>query len=129
MLYVSKLCHDGITVCATVHSPSPGTFQLFGRLLLLLAGKVVYFGENGDACVKYFLSTPGMRGWGGLGAARCPTRVSSVARMVWTHADIRYHFYQEEHGVRNLKRLAAAHPVRACNCRTGTECLCPCAAP
>lgn len=60
MSYVHKLCKDGITVCATIHSPSPSTFQLFGRLLLLLAGRVVYFGSNGDACVRYFMGTAGL---------------------------------------------------------------------
>ena len=36
-----------ITVCATIHSPSPQTFSLFGRVIILLRGRMVYFGDNG----------------------------------------------------------------------------------
>ena len=36
-----------ITVCATIHSPSPQTFALFDRLIILLRGRIVYFGDNG----------------------------------------------------------------------------------
>ena len=36
-----------VTVCATIHSPSPQTFALFDRLILLLRGRVAYFGDSG----------------------------------------------------------------------------------
>ena len=47
MSVVKSLAGHGITVCATIHSPTPFTFNLFDRLLLLLKGRVVYFGPNG----------------------------------------------------------------------------------
>ena len=43
------LASHGITVCATIHSPTPYTFGLFDRMMLLLRGRVVYFGPNGEA--------------------------------------------------------------------------------
>lgn len=36
-----------MTICATIHSPTPATFALFSRVIILLRGKVVFFGENG----------------------------------------------------------------------------------
>lgn len=47
MSVVKSLASHGITVCATIHSPTPYMFNLFDRLLLLLKGRVVYFGPNG----------------------------------------------------------------------------------
>ena len=38
---------NSITVCATIHSPSPQTFDLFGKVIILLSGRIVYFGNNG----------------------------------------------------------------------------------
>lgn len=122
MLYVSKLCHDGITVCATVHSPSPGTFQLFGRLLLLLAGKVVYFGENGDACIKYFLSTPGMRRCGRqartgvwLGASKGGCKGVQRGKDSVDARKRQVPLSPDGHGVRNLlMKPACLCPSRAC---------------
>jgi len=45
---VKGLASNGITVCATIHSPTPYCFGLFDRVLLLLRGNVVYFGANGE---------------------------------------------------------------------------------
>ena len=56
MSVVKSLADHGLTVCATVHSPTPYTFYLFDRLLLLLHGKVAYFGENGAKAIEYFHS-------------------------------------------------------------------------
>jgi len=39
--------HNSITVCATIHSPSPQTFALFDKVIILLRGRIVYFGNNG----------------------------------------------------------------------------------
>ena len=39
---------NSITVCATIHSPSPQTFDLFDKVMILLSGRIVYFGSNGD---------------------------------------------------------------------------------
>ncbi len=38
---------DSITVCATIHSPSPATFNLFDKVMILLTGRIAYFGGNG----------------------------------------------------------------------------------
>ncbi len=57
MTFVNKLSRDGMTICATIHSPSPFTFQLFRKLLLLIGGRIVYSGENGTPCVKYFINS------------------------------------------------------------------------
>lgn len=47
MTTVKTLARRGLTVCATIHSPTPYCFHLFDRLLLLLRGQVVYFGTGG----------------------------------------------------------------------------------
>jgi ATP-binding cassette, subfamily G (WHITE), member 2 len=39
---------DSITVCATIHSPSPQLFNLFDKIIILLSGRIAYFGDNGD---------------------------------------------------------------------------------
>jgi len=39
----------GITICSTIHSPTPYCFRLFDRMMILLRGQVVYFGQRG-AC-------------------------------------------------------------------------------
>jgi ATP-binding cassette subfamily G (WHITE) protein 2 len=44
---VRALAKTGMTVCATIHSPTPYTFNLFDRLMILLQGRVAYFGNNG----------------------------------------------------------------------------------
>lgn len=54
MSVVKSLAVSGITICATIHSPTPYTFGLFDRLLLLLRGNVAYFGENGAVALNYF---------------------------------------------------------------------------
>lgn len=47
MSAVRSLTMMGITVAATIHSPTPFTFALFDQLMLLIRGQVVYFGPNG----------------------------------------------------------------------------------
>ena len=48
MLVVKNLlAQHSITICSTIHSPSPFCFRLFDRLMILLRGQVVYFGERG----------------------------------------------------------------------------------
>ena len=47
MTVVKGLTRTGITICATIHNPTPYCFNLFDRLMILLHGRVVYSGENG----------------------------------------------------------------------------------
>ena len=44
---VKTLTKTGITICATIHNPTPYCFNLFDRLMILLHGRVVYSGLNG----------------------------------------------------------------------------------
>lgn len=53
---VKSLALMGITVCATIHSPTPYAFGLFDRLMLLLRGSPIYFGPNGSVVLDYFHS-------------------------------------------------------------------------
>lgn len=65
MTVVKGLSQAGITVVATVHSPTPYCFGLFDRLLLLLRGRLAYFGPGGSRAVDYFISTvPDVRSMG-----------------------------------------------------------------
>lgn len=47
MVVIKMLLKTGMTVCATIHSPTPSCFKLFDTLMILLRGKVVYSGKNG----------------------------------------------------------------------------------
>lgn len=54
---VAALCglaKAGITVCATIHSPSAAAFDLFDDLTMLLSGRVAYTGGAGADAVSYF---------------------------------------------------------------------------
>ena len=42
----------GITICSTIHSPTPYCFRLFDRMMILLRGQVVYFGQRGVRRVR-----------------------------------------------------------------------------
>ena len=49
--------HD-ITICSTIHSPTPFCFRLFDRLMILLRGQVVYFGSRGAGLLAVFFPVP-----------------------------------------------------------------------
>eukprot|EP00210_Caulerpa_lentillifera_P006026 g5759.t1 len=49
MTVVKHLVSDGTTICSTIHSPTPYCFGLFDRVLFLLRGEVVFFGERAQA--------------------------------------------------------------------------------
>lgn len=54
MSVVKALAHEGTTICATIHSPSSFTFNLFDKLMMLVRGRVVYFGEQDETALSYF---------------------------------------------------------------------------
>lgn len=60
---VKALTEDGVTVVATIHSPTAYTFSLFDSLMILLRGHVVYFGPNDSDAIDY------VRGLDGGGAS------------------------------------------------------------
>lgn len=52
-----KLAKEGQDILCTIHQPSGHLFEMFDRLLFLVEGKSVYFGELGPGCktlVDYF---------------------------------------------------------------------------
>ena len=49
MTVVKRMALDGTTICSTIHSPTPYTFSLFDRVMFLLGGEVVFFGETSEA--------------------------------------------------------------------------------
>ena len=57
MSAVRNLTNQNRTVVCTIHQPSPVTYSLFDKLLLLGEGKVIYFGPSKEV-VKYFITTP-----------------------------------------------------------------------
>jgi ATP-binding cassette subfamily G (WHITE) protein 2 len=55
---VKKLTEEtGITVVSTIHSPTPYAFNLFDDIMILLRGRVAYFGPNGPAAKEFFERT------------------------------------------------------------------------
>lgn len=57
MTVVKALVNDGTTICATIHSPSSYTFNLFDRVIMLVRGQVVYFGERGHSMIEFVKSS------------------------------------------------------------------------
>jgi ABC-type multidrug transport system ATPase subunit len=57
MSAVRNLANQNRTVICTIHQPSPMTYMLFDKLLLLAAGKVIFFGPSRDV-VNYFATSP-----------------------------------------------------------------------
>jgi len=57
MSAVRILASQNRTIIATIHQPSPPTYALFDKLLLLAEGRVIYYGSSRDA-VSYFTSCP-----------------------------------------------------------------------
>lgn len=55
MRVVKSLASSGITILATIHSPSQYTFSLFDRLLIIVRGRTVYFGDNHSA-MDFFIT-------------------------------------------------------------------------
>lgn len=53
MTVVQGLAADGVTIVATIHSPTAYSFSLFDSLMMLVRGRVVYFGPTGNACIDY----------------------------------------------------------------------------
>jgi len=51
---IKALTRGGITVCATIHSPTPYAFDLFDRLHLLLRGRTAFLGDNGPSVIRFF---------------------------------------------------------------------------
>jgi len=49
MTVVRALLEDGTTICATIHSPTQYCFNLFDQLIMLVRGRVVYFGQTAGA--------------------------------------------------------------------------------
>lgn len=56
MLVVKGLLKSGMTICATIHSPTPFAFNLFDRLMILLGGDTVFFGRNGNEGLAELMS-------------------------------------------------------------------------
>lgn len=48
MSVVRTLTKEGMTIVATIHSPTPFCFNLFDRLMILIGGYAIYHGPNGN---------------------------------------------------------------------------------
>eukprot|EP00882_Tetradesmus_deserticola_P013904 GHRQ01014769.1.p1 GENE.GHRQ01014769.1~~GHRQ01014769.1.p1 ORF type:complete len:358 (+),score=157.31 GHRQ01014769.1:271-1344(+) len=62
MTTVKALVTDGVTMIATIHSPTAYSFSLFDSLLMLVRGRAVYFGKPGNAAVEYVRALHGSPG-------------------------------------------------------------------
>ncbi|PNH11011.1 ATP-binding cassette sub-family G member 2 [Tetrabaena socialis] len=54
MKAVQALARSGVTVVATIHSPTAFCLSLFDSLMMLVGGRVVYFGPQDQHAVQYF---------------------------------------------------------------------------
>jgi len=57
MSAIRNVANQNRTVICTIHQPSAETFALFDTLLLLAAGKIIYFGPTLHM-IKYFTDSP-----------------------------------------------------------------------
>ncbi|KAF6250828.1 P-loop containing nucleoside triphosphate hydrolase protein [Scenedesmus sp. NREL 46B-D3] len=62
MTTVKALVTDGVTMIATIHSPTAYSFSLFDSLMMLVRGRAVYFGKPGNAAVDYVRALHGAPG-------------------------------------------------------------------
>lgn len=46
---VARLAAGGVTAVATIHSPTARAYELLDRVLMLLDGRVLYFGQTGGS--------------------------------------------------------------------------------
>jgi ABC-type multidrug transport system ATPase subunit len=53
MTVVKGLVKDGVTIVATIHSPTAYAFSLFDSLMMLVRGRMVYFGPTGAPAVAF----------------------------------------------------------------------------
>ncbi|KAG2482622.1 hypothetical protein HYH03_018464 [Edaphochlamys debaryana] len=53
MTVVKELAGSGVTICATIHSPTSYCFSLFDSLIMLVKGRVVYFGPRGHSAIEF----------------------------------------------------------------------------
>ncbi|GFR47309.1 hypothetical protein Agub_g8996 [Astrephomene gubernaculifera] len=56
MTVVKALAKEGVTICATIHSPTSYCFSLFDSLIMLVKGRVVYFGPRGHSAIEFVQS-------------------------------------------------------------------------
>lgn len=62
MAAVKQLATDGSKLCiSTIHQPSPEVYQLFDQLVLMCAGRLVYFGGAMDALTHFTSPSLGYR--------------------------------------------------------------------
>lgn len=54
MVVVQRLAKAGVTVVATIHSPTSYAFSLFDSMMMLVGGRTVYFGPQGCAALTFF---------------------------------------------------------------------------
>ncbi len=52
MATVKTLAAGGVTICATIHSPTSYAFALFDAVMLLVKGRLVYFGARGKSVYR-----------------------------------------------------------------------------
>lgn len=55
---VKGLVSEGVTIVATIHSPTAYAFSLFDSMMMLVRGRLVYFGPCGPDAVDYVRSLP-----------------------------------------------------------------------
>ncbi|CAK0783380.1 hypothetical protein CVIRNUC_006579 [Coccomyxa viridis] len=106
---VKNLTKTGITICATIHNPTPFCFNLFDRLMILLHGRVVYSGENGMHPIRYFEGfpdvTPFSRQEGFGNKAEWIVDLTTKADREGKHADYANKYEDSELRRVNLKEL------------------------
>ncbi|KAG2493535.1 hypothetical protein HYH03_008349 [Edaphochlamys debaryana] len=64
MTTVKELAAEGVTICATIHSPTSYCFSLFDSLIMLVGGRVAYFGPRGHSAIEFAQSAcPHVKGY------------------------------------------------------------------
>lgn len=96
---VAGLARTGITVCATIHSPTPHVFRLFDRMFIVLRGRTAYFGPNGPEAVAF------LREGSAAGGAAAPRMSASDVEYM---TDIVVQADREEHAEQLTERYAGS---------------------
>jgi ATP-binding cassette, subfamily G (WHITE), member 2 len=114
MTVVKNLALNDITICATIHSPTPYCFSLFDRILVLVRGEIVYHGPNGDSILQYLRSGCGVRPSDNLVEGANGGEIHNNADLlidllVGAEAEGRSDEYVKAYAASNLKRDMATH--------------------
>eukprot|EP00890_Picochlorum_soloecismus_P004838 jgi/Picsp_1/5355/NSC_02716-R1_abc family transporter: multidrug len=107
MSSVKSLAENGLTVCVTIHAPSSSIYNLFDKLMMLVDGKLVYFGLPGSPSVRFFSSFGLVKASPGQNEAEWLTSVVVGASRIKQSRELALYYEQSALFEKNASDLTA----------------------